>query len=154
MSIATVSFDDAEYIGDENDGVYVQAAEGPDGWYVSTVVDCNSASFTEPLVTDDGPYSSEADALAAGRNGAKDWCLDNQIQYEDEDGEQHYTVRWVIQVSARTPEDAAHTAAAMMRDPDTTATIYEVAPEAHEDDPNYTWASFDVPKPAAEKGSK
>jgi hypothetical protein len=74
-----VSFDDAKYVGDDEDGVYYQAAEGPDGWYVSTVVDCNTSGFCEGYITDDGPYPTEAEAVQAGHDSASEWCFDNKI---------------------------------------------------------------------------
>jgi hypothetical protein len=33
---------------------------------------------------------------------------------------------------------------AIMRDADSIATVFEVAPEAHANDPNYEWQSIDV----------
>ena len=64
--IVPFSADDAKYVGDEEDGVYYQTAEGPDGWYVTAVVDCNSTHFVETLLDDDGPYETEADAENVG----------------------------------------------------------------------------------------
>jgi hypothetical protein len=78
--------DYAEYIGSGEDGVYVAAAKGPKGWYTSSVVDCNSASFCDSLITDDGPYPSEEEALKAGRFGAMDWCIENDVDFSDEEG--------------------------------------------------------------------
>ena len=83
--IAVVDVDVATYVGDGKDGVYVQAAEGKDGWYVSTLVDSETGSFVDALVTDDGPYPSEGEAMVAGTNGAKDWCLDNDVRWDDDD---------------------------------------------------------------------
>jgi hypothetical protein len=85
QQIATVDFDEAEYIGSEDDGVYVQTAEGPDGWYVSSVIDYNTARVTHAYITDDGPYASQAEALAAGLSAAKDWCVDNGVDYEPQE---------------------------------------------------------------------
>jgi hypothetical protein len=81
--ICTVDMDEDTYIGNEDDGVYVAVAQGPDGWYTSSVVDCNTSSFTDALVTDDGPYATEAEAKQAGEFGAKDWCITNSVNYED-----------------------------------------------------------------------
>ncbi len=82
--IAEVDFDNPDaYVGDENDGVYVGVGEGPDGWYVSTVVDSNTGSFVDNLVMDDGPYPTEAEALEAGKNQAIEWCLDNGVEWDE-----------------------------------------------------------------------
>lgn len=82
-TIAEVDFDEAEYVGDEEDGVYVQAAQGPDGgWYVSGVVDSNTGSFVDSLFTDDGPYDSYDEAMDAGKGGAADWCINNNVNYD------------------------------------------------------------------------
>jgi len=80
--IAEVDFDDGEYIGDGQDGVYVQAAEGPDGWYVSTVVDSDTGGFVDSLCKDDGPYPTEKEALRAGRHSAMDWCMENRVSVD------------------------------------------------------------------------
>ena len=65
--ICDVDFDTAFYVGNGEDGVYYAASKGRKGWYCSTVVDVNSgANFCDSLVTDDGPYKSEAEALQAG----------------------------------------------------------------------------------------
>lgn len=74
--------DDAEYIGDERDGVYYQVAEGPGGWYLTVVVDSDTGSFVDTITKDDGPYSSEGEALEAGRGAAMDWCADNDVEME------------------------------------------------------------------------
>ena len=76
--------DDAWYVGDENDGVYYQVAEGADGWYMTAVVDSDSGSFVDNLTTDDGPYDTERAALDAGRCAAKEWCIWNDVSYDDE----------------------------------------------------------------------
>jgi hypothetical protein len=87
--ICEVDMDTAAYVGDETDGVYYAVAHQPrgkaKGWYVSTVVDCNSSSFCQPLITDDGPYATEAEAWAAGMNGARDWCIENDVRYDEDD---------------------------------------------------------------------
>jgi len=82
--IAVVDFDTATYVGSEEDVVDFAVAQGPDRlWYTSTVVDCNSAHFTNPLHTDDGPYRSEASARKAGREAAIEWCLENRVLYDE-----------------------------------------------------------------------
>lgn len=83
--ICSVDFDEATYIGNEEDGVYYQTAQTPTGdWYMSADVDCNSGHFTQPLVTDDGPYATEAEADTAGRNAAIEWCITNGVDWEEE----------------------------------------------------------------------
>jgi hypothetical protein len=82
--ICEVDMDSATYIGSEDDGVYVAVAEGQDGgWYTSSTVDCNTSHFTDTLVQDQGPYPTREKALAAGINGAKDWCITNNVQWEE-----------------------------------------------------------------------
>jgi hypothetical protein len=85
--IAVVNVDHAEYIGDPDDGVYYQVAKGPDEkWYGSALVDCNTGSFVDSLVTDDGPYDYEGQAETAMADAAKQWCFDNDVNFEDEEG--------------------------------------------------------------------
>lgn len=55
------------------DVVYFDVAEGPDGWYLSMDLDCNSGGFTETLGDDDGPYNGKEAAILAGFDGALDW---------------------------------------------------------------------------------
>ena len=91
--IAEVNFDCAEYVGDGRDGVYVQAAyygetEHEKGWYVSCVVDSDTGSFVDGLVSDDGPWPTETGAMDAGRGAAKDWCIENSVNYEEGDDDE------------------------------------------------------------------
>lgn len=83
--ICEIRFDDARYLGSEEDGVYFDAAEGPDGWYASAVVDCNSTHFTDTLLADEGPYPSEAAALRGAENVALDWCITNEVDFDPKD---------------------------------------------------------------------
>lgn len=63
--IVAIDWDEATYVGNEEDGCYVNTARGPDSrWYVTVCVDCNTAHFVAPLVQDDGPYDSEEEAEA------------------------------------------------------------------------------------------
>lgn len=79
-AICTVDMDrNSHYVGNFLDGVYYAVAEGADGWYMSAIVDCDTASFADSLVTDDGPYEDEKAALAAGQNAAFDWCASNGV---------------------------------------------------------------------------
>lgn len=82
--IVPFDVDHATYVGDEQDGVYYQTQEGPDGWYVTTVVDCNTAHFTDTLERDAGPFDTERDAEEYGENAAIDWCEVNGVIYDDE----------------------------------------------------------------------
>jgi hypothetical protein len=72
----------ASYIGDDRDGGYYQSAEGPDGWYVSNIIDSDTGGFVDNYITDDGPYPTETEANEAGANGLRDWCLENDVRYE------------------------------------------------------------------------
>src|SRR5512147_909945 len=81
-TIVPFSVDEATYVGDENDGCYYQVAEGPDGWYVTVVVDCDTASFVDTLVKDDGPCPTKKHAEETGRNTAVDWCVTNGVSFE------------------------------------------------------------------------
>lgn len=49
VKVVHVDVDKAEYIGSNSDGVYVQADEGPEGWYVSGVVDSDTGHFVDDL---------------------------------------------------------------------------------------------------------
>jgi len=80
--IVEVDFDEATYVGDEDDGVYYQVGEKDRKFYVSTSVDCNSAHFTDSLITDEGPFDTEAQARSRGRAIAEGWCNDNQVDFE------------------------------------------------------------------------
>jgi len=84
--IAEVSVDEAEYVGDSHDGVYVQAAEHTDkdhtGWYVSGLVDSDTGSFVDVLFADDGPYPDQASAMEAGRSAAIEWCYANDVDFK------------------------------------------------------------------------
>lgn len=73
--------DYAGYVGDEQDGVYYSVGQGPKGWYVTTVVDCDTGGFVETMTEDDGPYDSELDATAAGQSAATEWCLFNEVNF-------------------------------------------------------------------------
>ena len=80
--------DDAQYIGDEQDGCYVRLGEGRDAdgkaaFYVTVTVD--SAHFVADIVTADGPYATELAAREAGVGAAKDWCCENEVAYDGMD---------------------------------------------------------------------
>lgn len=82
--IVAFSADEAEYIGDERDGIYYQTAEGPGGWYLTIVVDSDTGGFVDTITKDDGPHSSEAEALQAGKDVAIGWCIDNGVTWADQ----------------------------------------------------------------------
>lgn len=84
-TIVPFRVDDAEYRGDERDGVYYQVAEGPSGWYFTAVVDSDTGGFVDTIVKDDGPYSSEREAQSAGESWAIEWCLTNEVKWVDEE---------------------------------------------------------------------
>ncbi len=74
----------ASYVGDGNDGGYYQSGEGPDGWYVSSIIDSDTGSFVDAYITDDGPYPTEAMADQAGGDGIRNWCIENGVTYEED----------------------------------------------------------------------
>ena len=83
-SIVQWDRDEAKYLGNEDDGCYWLTGQGEDGkWYVTVLVDCNTAHFCQPLVTDDGPHNTEGEADKAGETWAFGWCSDNGIAIED-----------------------------------------------------------------------
>lgn len=79
--ICIIDVDEARYEGDDKDGIYYDAAEGEDGWYLSAIVDCDSAGFVDTFIQDDGPYESYDAAMSAGLDAARDWCVNNGIDY-------------------------------------------------------------------------
>lgn len=82
--IVQFDVDDAEYVGDGEDGCYYQTAEGPNGWYVTVVVDSNTGSFVDNLITDDGPYRSDEEAGQAGKYLSRDWCNMNEVDFTED----------------------------------------------------------------------
>jgi len=79
---ALVNVVSADYVGDEIDGCYVSVGQGPDGWYNSVLVDCDSAGFVDSLYIDAGPSATEPEALQAGRDAASDWCIENSVSID------------------------------------------------------------------------
>ena len=77
--IVSVNVDEAWYVGDEDDGIYIQAELGPDGWYVSSMVDSNTGGFVDAFSTDDGPYKTEKAALGAAASAAADWYYESAM---------------------------------------------------------------------------
>lgn len=94
MPIVDFNPDEAEWIGDERDGCYVQTqhvdgsseASGDidEGWYVTVVVDSETGSFVEDLHTDAGPFKTKDEAEEYGVSMATDWCLTNNVSWADE----------------------------------------------------------------------
>lgn len=100
--IAEVNVDEAAYVGDGVDGVYIGVSEGPDGWYVSTV-------YVDALVTDDGPYPAEAEALEAGKGQAIGWCTDNGVLWDAPPSAREETDNLRLQVlEMATPWNSRH----------------------------------------------
>ena len=82
-NFATVKVDGgARYVGDGHDGGYCQAARGPDGWYVSTIIDSDTGHFVDDSITDEGPFPTKADAIAVGRDDLMNWCFENRVDYD------------------------------------------------------------------------
>ena len=74
--------DDAEYVGDEENGVYYHVASNDGlGWYFTAVVDCEA--FVENMYVDEGPYKSKGEASEAAHNVATEWCINNSVTYDD-----------------------------------------------------------------------
>ena len=80
-SIVKFSVDEAFYVGDGECGVYYQTAQGPDGWYVTTVVEF--PHYIGDMTTDDGPYASEDAANGAGLGAAQEWCWTNDVSFDE-----------------------------------------------------------------------
>jgi hypothetical protein len=48
------------------------------------MIDCDTGGFVESYATDDGPYETEEKAWEAGRDGIAEWCMDNQVNFEED----------------------------------------------------------------------
>lgn len=94
--ICEVDMDDSVYVGNGRDGVYYDAAKGPDGWYTSSVVDSETGSFVDNLIVDDGPYPTAEAACWGGFNGATDWCINNTVRYNRREAERARNRRWQV----------------------------------------------------------
>lgn len=85
--ICEVDVDEATYIGDGDAGVYFQVCDrsihGIAAWYMSAIWDANNT--VDLLVVDEGPFQTEERARQAGEMAAKDWCIENGVNYEDEE---------------------------------------------------------------------
>lgn len=92
--IVEIDVDEAYSVSAGEDGVidtvYFDIAEQDGKWWLSAMIDCDSASFVDSLVKDDGPYDSENDALMGGLNAAVDWMVNNDYgDYEVDSRLQH-----------------------------------------------------------------
>lgn len=92
QNVVPWDIDEAESLRslDGLDCVYWQTAQGRDGWYVTIVVYSETGHFRDrryssDIVTDDGPYESEAEAYMGGMNGALQWMIDNEVRYSSRD---------------------------------------------------------------------
>jgi hypothetical protein len=88
MSIISFDVDQAEWVGDEQDGCYVYveevaSGEHKPGWYTTVVVDSETGSFVDNLCSDQGPFETRDEALESGMCVACDWCLTNAVSWEE-----------------------------------------------------------------------
>ena len=81
IGIVKFNADQAEWIGDHQDGCYVQAEMWRGKWYCTIVVDSETGSFVDDLHTDAGPFDSEEEAMDYGVGLAIMWCADNRVSY-------------------------------------------------------------------------
>jgi hypothetical protein len=84
MASTGADFDYSAYLGDGDNGVYVDVKKRRDGWHVVATVDSDSAHFTEAL-PDDGPYKTRKEAAAAAVDQAMDWAFDNDVKVTKKD---------------------------------------------------------------------
>ena len=89
MTICQVNFDRGYYLtsvtSDHNEpveAIILDTVNSLDGWYISAVIDSESASFIEALFLDDGPHQSEKDALRMGVGLASDWFSENDLSFD------------------------------------------------------------------------
>ena len=89
--ICEVDWDDCEHASVDVDGdedvIYFDGKKGPDGWYLTIVLDCNTAGFCDTIMRDDGPYDSRDAALFGGLNFVFEWMGNNHpgldVEYSD-----------------------------------------------------------------------
>ncbi len=74
--------DDAEYVGNETDGVYFKALKQGATWWAVTLVDSDTGHFVDTLFAEGG-YRNEKRARAAAMDAATDWCLTNGVNLDD-----------------------------------------------------------------------
>lgn len=78
------------YVGDEQGGVYIKPERVAGRYYVTTVVDCDTAGFVDTLHEKDGPYETLDLAVEAGKCVAGDWCIDNGINTDGKHIEENH----------------------------------------------------------------
>ncbi len=78
-----LDWDHAEYVGDDESGVYFGAVQSGGTWWCLAVVDSTrgGGGFTCDLAAEPG-YSSEAMATSAARDAAMNWCHWNDVEVE------------------------------------------------------------------------
>lgn len=77
-AFSVTSGEDSTADDPEVDAVYFQVFEtAPGQWYLSADLDCNSGRFTDSLTKEDGPYTTENEAIKAGLAVATNWMQDN-----------------------------------------------------------------------------
>jgi hypothetical protein len=82
-NIVTIDVDNAYSVSTDDDSVYFEVEENSKGWWMSSMIDCDSAGFVDGLITDDGPYATEKEAVQAGYNCALEWMANNDyFDYE------------------------------------------------------------------------
>jgi hypothetical protein len=73
-----LDWDDAEYVGDADNGVYYGAMHKGKTWWALATVDSNTGGFTDSLVAEGG-YRSRRAALIAAKDAALEWCYNNDV---------------------------------------------------------------------------
>jgi hypothetical protein len=84
MRIVNFNADHAEWIGDHQDGCYIQTGQHPhlrNQWFCTIVVDSETGSFVDDLHTDAGPFDTEQEAMDYGVSLAIGWCSENRVSY-------------------------------------------------------------------------
>jgi len=84
--IVKFNVDHASYVGNDEDGCYYQTAGTDESWYVTVIVDCRSANFTADYLVDEGPFDTEQEAELAGESAAQEWCINNEVDWNRDDG--------------------------------------------------------------------
>jgi len=75
-----VNVDYWHYVGNEADGMYFEAWEEVSGqWYLYGILDSDSCSFCDTFWDEEGPFDNYDRAIAFGRDGAEEWCANNNV---------------------------------------------------------------------------
>jgi hypothetical protein len=134
---ALVDMEYARYIGNGRDGVYYATGQGPDGWYVSTLIDCETGSFCDKLWLDDGPYESEEAAAQGGKDGSIEWCTENRIDWAEipweDDKLQFARLIWELDAAGVPQETLDQMAESMDLDPAELQELFARAIKVFED---------------------